>query len=83
MAEAFTETPAAPTKEKAEPKAKVNLTDRLLKSLKPEKKPYEVMDTDVRGLGIRMMPTRGEDLYSPPALSRLEKSCAARAWRLR
>ena len=35
MAEAFTETPAAPKKEKAEPKAKVNLTDRLLKSLKP------------------------------------------------
>ena len=57
MAEAFTDTPAAPKKQKAEPREKVNLTDRLLKSLKPEKKPYEVMDTQVRGLGIRVMPT--------------------------
>ena len=36
----------------------MNLTDRLLKkSLKPSDKPYEVMDSDVRGLGIRVMPS--------------------------
>ena len=44
-------------KEKAEPKAKVNLTDRLLKSLKPGEQPFEVMDSQVRGLGIRVMPS--------------------------
>ena len=57
MAEAFTDTPAAPKKEKAEPRLKENLTDRRLKSLKPGKKPYEVMDTEVRGFGIRVMPS--------------------------
>jgi integrase len=57
MAEAFTETASMPKKGKAEPKAKVNLTDRLLKSLKPEPKPYEVMDSQVGGLGVRVMPT--------------------------
>jgi integrase len=35
----------------------VNLTDRLLKSLKPEPKPHEVMDSQVGGLGIRVMPS--------------------------
>ena len=35
----------------------MNLTDRLLKSLKPEPKPYEVMDSQVGGLGVRVMPT--------------------------
>jgi hypothetical protein len=49
MTEAITETPVAPKKEKAAAKAKRNLSDRLLKTLKPDKKPYEVMDTDVRG----------------------------------
>ena len=57
MAEAFTETAPMPKKGKAEPKAKVNLTDRLLKSLKAEPKPYEVMDSQVGGLGVRVMPT--------------------------
>ena len=57
MTEAFTEKSAAPKKEKAEPRAKVNLTDRLLKSLKPGKQPFEVMDSQVGGLGIRVMPT--------------------------
>src|SRR6516162_8819804 len=57
VTEAFTETASAPKKGKAEPKAKVNLTDRLLKSLKPEPKPYEVMDSQVGGLGVRVMPT--------------------------
>jgi integrase len=57
MVEAITETASAPKRGKAEPKAKVNLTDRLLKSLKPEPKPYEVMDSQVGGLGIRVMPS--------------------------
>ena len=57
MAEAFPETPAAPKKRKAEPKAKEKLTDRRLKTLKPADKPYEIMDSDVRGLGIRVMPS--------------------------
>ena len=57
VTEAFAEKPAAPKKEKAEPRAKVNLTDRLLKSLKPAKQPFEVMDSQVGGLGIRVMPT--------------------------
>ena len=35
----------------------MNLTDRLLKSLKPSEKPHQVMDSDVRGLGIRVMPS--------------------------
>lgn len=57
MTEMFTDTTAAP--KKAEPRAKVNLTDRLLKSLKPgkDKQPYEIMDTEVRGFGIRVMPS--------------------------
>jgi integrase len=57
MSEAFLKEPAAPKSEKAAPKAKVNLTDRLLKSLKPSEKPHQVMDSDVRGLGIRVMPS--------------------------
>ena len=56
MAEAITETASAP-EGKAEPKAKVNLTDRLLKSLKPSERPFEVMDSQVRALGIRVMPS--------------------------
>src|SRR5271157_1961853 len=36
---------------------KVLLTDRKLKSLKPEGKPYELMDTAVPGFGIRVMGT--------------------------
>ena len=54
MTEAITETPEAP---KAQPKAKRNLSDRTLKTLKPDEKPYEVMDSQVRGLGIRVMPS--------------------------
>jgi hypothetical protein len=54
VAEAFTETPK---KAKAEPRAKVNLNDRLLKSLRPGDRPFEVMDSQVRGFGIRIMPT--------------------------
>ena len=57
MAEASPDTPAAPEREKAEPRTKVNLTDRLLKSLKPGKQPYEVMDTEVRAFGIRVLPS--------------------------
>jgi integrase len=57
MTEASPETPAAPKKRKAEPKAKEKLTDRRLKTLKPADKPYEIMDSDVRGLGIRVMPS--------------------------
>jgi integrase len=57
MTEAITETPVAPKKEKAAAKEKVNLTDRFLKSLKPEKQPCEVMDSQVRNLGIRVMPS--------------------------
>ncbi|MGB7917455.1 MAG: Arm DNA-binding domain-containing protein, partial [Rhodomicrobium sp.] len=55
MAEAITETASPPVK--SEPKAKVNLTDRLLKSLKPGERPFEVMDSQVRALGIRVMPS--------------------------
>ena len=57
MAEAFPETPAAAKKRKAEPKAKEKLTDKRLKALEPADKPYEIMDFDVRGLGIRVMPS--------------------------
>ena len=57
MEEPFTETATAPKSKKPQPKAKRNLSDRLLKTLKPDNKPYEVMDTEVRGLGIRVMPT--------------------------
>ena len=57
MAEAFPETPAAPKKRKAEPKAKEKLTDRRLKTLKPADKPYEIIDFDVRGFGVRVMPS--------------------------
>jgi integrase len=57
MAETFQENPAAPKKRKAEPKAKEKLTDRRLKTLKPADKPFEIMDLDVRGFGIRVMPS--------------------------
>ena len=33
------------------------LTDRTLKSLKPKDKPYDVRDTEVRGLRVRVMPS--------------------------
>lgn len=56
MAQASPDTPA-PKNEKAVSKTRVNLTDRLLKSLKSGDKPYEVMDTGVRGLGVQVMPT--------------------------
>ena len=55
MAQASPVTPAP--KNEAPPKTRVNLTDRLLKSLKAGDKPYEVMDTGVTGLGIRVMPS--------------------------
>jgi Arm DNA-binding domain len=35
----------------------MNLTDRLLKSLKPDERPFEVMDSQVRAFGIRVMPS--------------------------
>src|SRR5262249_60444841 len=34
--------------------AKCNITDRLLKSLKPEADRYDVMDTAVPGFGVRV-----------------------------
>jgi integrase len=49
MAEAFLETPAPKAR------AKEKLTDRRLKTLKPADKPFEIMDSDVRGLGVRVM----------------------------
>ena len=52
MTEALSE--AAP---KAAPKAKEKLTDKRLKALKPTDKPFEIMDFDVRGFGIRVMPS--------------------------
>ena len=57
MEEAFTKAATAPKTKTAQPKTKRNLSNRLLETLKPEEKPYEVMDTDVRGLGIRVMPS--------------------------
>src|SRR5215471_21400538 len=36
---------------------KRNLTDRYLKSLKGGSKPYDVRDTEIRGLRIRVMPS--------------------------
>ena len=57
MEEAFTEAATAPKRKTGQPKAKKNLSDRLLKTLKPDKKPYEEMDNQVRGLGIRVMPS--------------------------
>jgi len=56
---ALTDVPEAleARKKKAAPKAKANLTDRLLKSLRPAGKPYEIMDSIVGGLGIRVMPS--------------------------
>ena len=56
---ALMDVPEAPEarKKKAAPKAKANLTDRLLKSLRPAEKPYEIMDSVVGGLGIRVMPS--------------------------
>ena len=55
MAEASSEAPLAPKKRKS--KTKERLTDRGLKNLPPADKPYEIMDFDVRGLGIRVMPS--------------------------
>ena len=52
MTEALSE--AAP---KAPPKAKERLTDKRLKGLTPTDKPFEIMDFDVRGFGIRVMPS--------------------------
>jgi integrase len=57
MEEPFTEEVTAPKRTKAQPKAKKKLNSRQLDTLKPEAKPYEVMDTEVRGLGIRIMPS--------------------------
>jgi len=37
--------------------AKRNLTDRYLKSLKGKAKPYDVRDTEIRGLRVRVMPS--------------------------
>ena len=56
MEEAFTEATTA-KKQKSQAREKVNLTDRQLKSLKGGEQPYEVMDIQVRGLGIRVMPS--------------------------
>jgi len=39
------------------PAMKKTLTDRTLKALKPEVKPYEVMDAVVRSFGVRIMPS--------------------------
>jgi integrase len=36
---------------------KRTLTDRTLRSLKPKDKPYDVRDTEVRGLRVRVMPS--------------------------
>jgi Arm DNA-binding domain len=36
---------------------KQRLTDRTSQALKPQSKPYELMDADVRGLGIRILPS--------------------------
>ena len=38
-------------------KEKERLTDRKIKSLKPQAKPYDTMDTDVRAFGVRALPT--------------------------
>ena len=57
MEEPFTEATTAPKKQKSQAREKVNLTDRLLKSLKGGEQPYEVMDIQVRGFGIRVMPS--------------------------
>jgi len=38
-------------------KEKERLTDRKIKSLKPQAKPYDTMDTDVRAFGVRTLPT--------------------------
>ena len=57
MEEALTEAETGPQRSTRQPKAKKNLSDRLLKTLKPDKKPYEEMDNQVRGLGIRIMPS--------------------------
>ena len=57
MEKAFSEAETAPKSKKPQPKAKRNLSDRLLKTLKPDKKPYEEMDNQVRGFGIRVMPS--------------------------
>jgi hypothetical protein len=56
MEEAFTEATTA-KKRKSQAREKVNLTDRLLKFLKGGEQPYEVMDIQVRGFGIRVMPS--------------------------
>jgi integrase len=53
MTEALSE--AAPNK--AAPKVKKKLTDKGLKGLEPTDKPFEIMDLDVRGFGIRVMPS--------------------------
>ena len=43
---------------KAAPKAKKKLTDKRSEgTLKPTDKPFEIMDLDVRGFGIRVMPS--------------------------
>jgi integrase len=36
---------------------KRTLTDRTLRSLKPKDKPYDIRDTEVRGLRVRVMPS--------------------------
>ena len=58
MAEASLEIPASKNgTAAAKAKEREKLTDRRLKTLKPSNKPYEIMDSDVRGLGIRVMPS--------------------------
>ena len=51
---------------------KRNLTDRYLKSLKGGSKPYDVRDTEIRGLRIRVMPSGDRTLYCSPAISTVQ-----------
>jgi integrase len=51
----LTEKTVATALPSGQPTMKKTLTDRTLKALKPAAKPYEVMDAEVKGFGIRVL----------------------------